>query len=214
MWILEVAAPRLVRAPRYPRQIARPTIDPHDAATRDNSSEPQYRHSFATVRRDCGRAVATLGVSEDLSSPMKAHSWATLQAVCLGKNLGARSVPRRPRHRPESCCRCGTMRTQPPVPCLPSLASLEATDEIQLSAELNLARLRAQVAIVRALTDQVEKAVHVAEVDDLRERIVEEMARLGCRLFEAAAAMAGSRRREDSGVFLRQPALVPADDLP
>jgi len=98
MWILEVTAPRLVRAPRYPRQIARPTIDPHDAATCDISTEPRYRHSFATVRRDCGRAVATLGVSEDLSSPMKAHSWATLQAVCLGKNLGARSVPQRPWH--------------------------------------------------------------------------------------------------------------------
>ena len=56
--------------------------------------------------------------------------------------------------------------------------------------------------------------MHVAEVDDLREQIVEEIARLGCRLFEAAAAMAVSRRLEDSGVFLRQPALVPAEDLP
>jgi type II secretory pathway component PulM len=106
----------------------------------------------------------------------------------------------------------GTMRTQPPVSlALPSLASLEENDERRLSAELSLARLRAQVAVIRTLTDHIEQFAHAADVAGLHEQVVEEVARLGCRLFEVAASMAASDRPEVSGVFRRVDPLPAAD---
>jgi hypothetical protein len=94
---------------------------------------------------------------------------------------------------------------------LPSLASLEATDDQQLGRELTLARLRAQVAVVRTLTDHIERFAQVADVEGLGEQVVEEMGRLGCRLVDAAAAMSVPRRPEESGVFLRCPMSVSED---
>jgi hypothetical protein len=59
------------------------------------------------------------------------------------------------------------------------------------------------VAIVRTLADQVEHFARQADADELSSQLIEEMARLGCRLFEAAAPMTKSQRSEDSGVFAR-----------
>ena len=89
---------------------------------------------------------------------------------------------------------------------LPSLVTLESSDDGQLNAELRLARLRAQAALVRTLTDNIEHLVRPGEADALRWQIIEEMARLGCRLLEAAAWMKRSTRSEDSGVFIRRSA--------
>ena len=99
----------------------------------------------------------------------------------------------------------GELRTMNPR-LLPSLATLESSDDGQLTAELRLARLRAQAALVRTLTDHIEHLVRPREADGLSWQIIEEMARLGCRLLEAAAWMKRSTRSEDSGVFIRRSA--------
>jgi hypothetical protein len=90
---------------------------------------------------------------------------------------------------------------------LPSVITLESNYDDQLTAELRLARLRAQVAVVRTIVDQVEFLVSPHHVHGLSEQLIEEMARLGCRLFEAAAELTKSPAPEDSGVFPRRPAM-------
>jgi hypothetical protein len=98
---------------------------------------------------------------------------------------------------------------------LPRVATLESNDDRQLAAELRLARLRTQVAVVRALADQIELLVQPHHVDatfarnperGLGEQLGDEMAQLGCRLFEVAAELTKSPASEDSGVFERPPA--------
>ena len=73
-----------------------------------------------------------------------------------------------------------------------------------------MVNLRAQVAFVRTLADQVEQVSRAADVDALGTQMVEEMARLGCRLLEAAAALADASPVEDSGVFKRAATLETA----
>jgi hypothetical protein len=59
------------------------------------------------------------------------------------------------------------------------------------------------VAVLRTLTDHIEHLARPGDADELSWQLVEEMARLGCRLLEAAARMTRSLRPEDSGVFTR-----------
>ena len=87
---------------------------------------------------------------------------------------------------------------------VPSLAALESDDHGRLVAEFRLARLRSQVAVVRAVADQIEYMSRRAEADGLGEQLIEEMARLGCRLLEVAGRLAGTPPTEESGVFVRQ----------
>lgn len=98
---------------------------------------------------------------------------------------------------------------------LPRVTTLESNDDRQLAAELRLAQLRTQVAVVRALADQIELLARPHHVDATRdcdperglgEQLGEEMAQLGCRLFEVAAGLTKSPASEDSGVFKRPPA--------
>jgi hypothetical protein len=86
---------------------------------------------------------------------------------------------------------------------IPSLAALESGDQDRVVAELRLARLRSQVAVVRALADHVEYLARSGDVDGLGHQVIEEMARLGCRLLEVAGTVTGSPRPEDSGIFAR-----------
>ncbi len=86
---------------------------------------------------------------------------------------------------------------------IPTLATLESNDDGQLTAELRLARLRAQVAVVRALADHIEHLAQPVGADELGEQLVEEMARLASQLTEAAASLKKSMGPEDSGVFPR-----------
>ena len=86
---------------------------------------------------------------------------------------------------------------------MPSLATLESNDDSQLSAELRLARLRSQVAVVRALADHIDHLARPADTQGLGEQVIEEMARLGCRLLEVAGSLARSPCHEESGVFAR-----------
>lgn len=82
-------------------------------------------------------------------------------------------------------------------------SSVAALQFRQDGAEPQLANLRSQVAVVRALADQVEQLSRAADFDGPGAQMVEEMVRLGCRLIDAAAALAVASRVEDSGVFER-----------
>jgi hypothetical protein len=86
---------------------------------------------------------------------------------------------------------------------LPSLAALESHEDGPLAAELRLLHLRSQAAVVRALADHVEQISRAADAEGLGLQLVEEMARLGCRLLEAAGSMVKAPPVEDSGVFAR-----------
>jgi hypothetical protein len=56
---------------------------------------------------------------------------------------------------------------------------------------LELVTIRAQAAVVRALLDEVERTVPGSRAErGLAPQLVEDLARLGCRVFESAAAMA------------------------
>jgi hypothetical protein len=90
---------------------------------------------------------------------------------------------------------------------LASVSTLESNDESQLIAELRLARARAQLAVVRTLADRIEVLVNPRLADGLNDHLIEEMARLGCRLFEAAAELTRSPAPEETGVFNRPPAM-------
>jgi hypothetical protein len=86
---------------------------------------------------------------------------------------------------------------------MPSLATLESNDDGQLASELELARLRAQVAIVRTLADHIEHFARPGDAEGLSDQLIEEMARLAHRLLVATASMPESARAEDSGIFSR-----------
>jgi hypothetical protein len=83
----------------------------------------------------------------------------------------------------------------------PSLSTLESNDDDRLAAELRLGRLRAQVAIVRAIADEVDRIVRPSDIDGLGEQIITEVARLGCQLLESAGAHTRTSVPEASGVF-------------
>ena len=67
----------------------------------------------------------------------------------------------------------------------------------------HLGPLRSQVAVVRALADEVECLLRAGDAEGLGDQLIEEMARLGCRLLETAGAFAGPPPCEQSGVFAR-----------
>jgi 2-keto-3-deoxy-6-phosphogluconate aldolase len=74
---------------------------------------------------------------------------------------------------------------------LPSLRALRASDERLLEDELRLVATKQQIAVVRTLADELERClVHGGAATALQEQLVQELARLGCRSIETAAAMA------------------------
>jgi hypothetical protein len=86
---------------------------------------------------------------------------------------------------------------------VPALAALESDDKGRLVAEFRLARLRSQVAVIRALADSVEALAQSGNAEGLSNQVTEEMARLGCRLLEAAGALAESQPLELRGAYVR-----------
>lgn len=72
---------------------------------------------------------------------------------------------------------------------LPSITALESNDDDRIAAELRLARLRSQVAVVRTVADHVEHFSRAADADGLGKQLVEEMTRLGLRVLEAASGL-------------------------
>ena len=55
---------------------------------------------------------------------------------------------------------------------------------------LEIGSLRAQAAFIRALLDEVERVTPAAAPVAIREQLVEELARLGCRFIELANGLA------------------------
>ena len=53
-----------------------------------------------------------------------------------------------------------------------------------------VSHLRSQLAVVRALADQVDCVSEGGEDGGLRDQLIEELARLGCRLLEEADSLA------------------------
>jgi hypothetical protein len=86
---------------------------------------------------------------------------------------------------------------------LPSLAALASNEDGPLDTELRLVNLRSQAAVIRTLADQVEQLSRAEDVEGLGLQIVEEMARLGTRLLEAARTVTREPPPEDSGVFAK-----------
>jgi hypothetical protein len=82
---------------------------------------------------------------------------------------------------------------------LPSLQALDASDDRLLHEELRCLAVREQAAVVRALADHLEHFAPSAAPAGLRGQLVEELARLGCRAFETAAALSATERQ--SGIF-------------
>ena len=54
------------------------------------------------------------------------------------------------------------------------------------SSEIRIARLRSQLAVVRAVADHVEHFIRATDADGLSPQLQEEMARLGRRLLDVA----------------------------
>jgi hypothetical protein len=86
---------------------------------------------------------------------------------------------------------------------VPAPSALESDDHARPVADARLANVRSQVAVVRALADQIEPLSPSQDADGLGEQLIEEMTRLGRRLLETAASFA-EPNSEDSGVFARR----------
>jgi hypothetical protein len=87
----------------------------------------------------------------------------------------------------------------------PSLNALCANDDSLLAEELGVVAAKHQIAIVRTLTDELERCLmRRGAVSAIRAQIVHELARLGCRSLEIAAAMTDEPLdvEEASGVHL------------
>lgn len=95
---------------------------------------------------------------------------------------------------------CVIARDMPSL--VPPFSVLESHEVVAVQARL--VRVRSQVAIIRTLADHIETLSRVADADAVAEQVIEELARLGCRLLETAAALAGPPPPEDSGVFERR----------
>ncbi len=89
-----------------------------------------------------------------------------------------------------------------PAPIL-SLVTSGSGDDGRTPAK-HLGPLRVQAAVIRALADEVECLSRAGEADGLGDQLIEEMARLGCRLLETAGTLATPPPPEDSGVFARR----------
>jgi hypothetical protein len=76
---------------------------------------------------------------------------------------------------------------------VPSLAALESDDDARLAAELRLASLRLHAAVLGALADHIDAVADPTDIDDLRERLVEEKARFGCMEAELSQCLEESR---------------------
>lgn len=72
---------------------------------------------------------------------------------------------------------------------LPSVRALDAPDDALLREELRCLAARQQAAVVRALADQLDRVSPGQAAVNLREQLAEELARLGCRILEAAATL-------------------------
>jgi hypothetical protein len=92
----------------------------------------------------------------------------------------------------------------------PSLPTPRSGDD---TSAKHLGRLRSHAAVIRSLADEVECISRAGDAEGLGEQLIEEMARLGCRLLETAATLTESLPPENSGVFARR-VLVASGKVP
>jgi hypothetical protein len=89
-----------------------------------------------------------------------------------------------------------------PETTLPSIEALRSSDERLLSYELCSIATRRQIALVRSIADALEHCMserqRPGKVIAMRAQLAEEVARLGCRALEAAAA---GCHADESGVY-------------
>jgi hypothetical protein len=93
-----------------------------------------------------------------------------------------------------------------PASIRPAATKTSGSEDTALrDAKRRLGRLISQVAVVRALADNVEALARPAASGGLDGQLVEEMARLGCLVLETAASLAALPEAtcRDSGVFER-----------
>jgi hypothetical protein len=74
-----------------------------------------------------------------------------------------------------------------------SLAAPESDDDGRATAKLRLVRLRSQLAVVRALVDQVEHLARRGNAKGLGDQLSEEIGRLGQLLLESATSLTESQ---------------------
>jgi hypothetical protein len=72
---------------------------------------------------------------------------------------------------------------------LPSIRALDTADDLLLGNELRCLAIREQAGVVRALADHLERLDPPGAGLGVRRQLVEELARLGCRILETAAAL-------------------------
>ena|GEM_PF-3192909 len=72
----------------------------------------------------------------------------------------------------------------------PPVRTPYASDDERLREELRVLAVREQTALVRALADELEHLAPWGTTGGLRQQLVEELARLGCRIIETAATLA------------------------
>jgi hypothetical protein len=80
------------------------------------------------------------------------------------------------------------------APTHPPPTTLESNDDDQLGAALRLFRLRAQVAVVRTLADEIDRLVRPSDIAGLGEQFLAEVARLVRQLVESAGLPPASAR--------------------
>jgi hypothetical protein len=85
-------------------------------------------------------------------------------------------------------------------PYLSSAGALSIADDRLASEELQCPAVRRQVAVVRALADQLER-VPASEAASLRTQLLEELARLRSRYFEAPEEPSTTWPPPESGTF-------------
>lgn len=84
---------------------------------------------------------------------------------------------------------------------LPSIEALTSSDDDRLIAELRICEVRDQVAVARALLDEVDRIVPVSADGRVPPpgQVAEELARLGCKIVEIASALTRGDERAPVG---------------
>ena len=97
----------------------------------------------------------------------------------------------------------GSTLVSKPQRHLHPLRALTARDHRLLIHELHIRTTARQLAVIRTIADEFERSVRNGSPGAaLREQLVEELARLGCRSLEAAAEMTKLDAGEEGGIRL------------
>lgn len=148
--------------------------------------------------------------SVEIGQAPRAHGRATLDALAHGLRRDGSGISGFRRIAPGLA-----IASSREMVVLPTLATLDSNDDEPLERELRLAALRKQAAVVRSLTDHIERFARPADATGLREQLAEELARLACRLLEATGTMTSPPPPPPvSGVFPRAPASEPSLEAP